>query len=169
MYSPRIRFAVWLTWRARSRSKPVSMLSAAASSSEGRLRLIKRVQSGSPIAQVTAEAGIARATLSKWVSRYRTGGPDALEDRSGASWHRSTQTPPEAVDLIEEWRRTRKWFIHITHELQSRDVTISVRTVTRWLDRVGMNRHRDMPPPERPTEWWCGSMRASQDTRSTWM
>ena len=31
---PRIRFAVWLTWRARSRSKPVSMLSAAASSSE---------------------------------------------------------------------------------------------------------------------------------------
>ena len=34
VYRPRIRFAVWLTWRARSRSKPVSMLSAAASSSE---------------------------------------------------------------------------------------------------------------------------------------
>ena len=31
---PRTRLAVWLTWRARSRSKPVSMLSAAASSSE---------------------------------------------------------------------------------------------------------------------------------------
>ena len=31
---PRIRFAVWVTARARSRSKPVSMLSAAASSSE---------------------------------------------------------------------------------------------------------------------------------------
>ena len=34
VYRPRIRFAVWLTWRARSKSKPVSMLSAAASSSE---------------------------------------------------------------------------------------------------------------------------------------
>ena len=31
---PRMRPSVWLTWRARSRSKPVSMLSAAASSSE---------------------------------------------------------------------------------------------------------------------------------------
>ena len=31
---PRIRPLAWLTWRARSRSKPVSMLSAAASSSE---------------------------------------------------------------------------------------------------------------------------------------
>ena len=31
---PRMRPLVWLTWRARSRSKPVSMLSAAVSSSE---------------------------------------------------------------------------------------------------------------------------------------
>ena len=34
VYRPRIRLAVWLTCLARSRSKPVSMLSAAASSSE---------------------------------------------------------------------------------------------------------------------------------------
>jgi len=32
VYRPRTRLAVWLTWRARSRSKPVSMLSATASS-----------------------------------------------------------------------------------------------------------------------------------------
>ena len=31
---PRMRPSVWLTWRAGSRSKPVSMLSAAVSSSE---------------------------------------------------------------------------------------------------------------------------------------
>ena len=34
VYRPRIWLAVWLTWRARSRLKPVSMLGAAASSSE---------------------------------------------------------------------------------------------------------------------------------------
>ena len=34
VHGPRIRLAVWLTCLARSRSKPVSMLSAAASSSE---------------------------------------------------------------------------------------------------------------------------------------
>ena len=33
VYRPRMRLETWLTWRARSRSKPVSMLSAAASSS----------------------------------------------------------------------------------------------------------------------------------------
>ena len=39
MTGPRIRSLVWLTWRARSRSKPVSMLSAAASSSEALMAL----------------------------------------------------------------------------------------------------------------------------------
>ena len=34
MYRPRIRLVVWLTWRARSRSNPVSIDKAAASSSE---------------------------------------------------------------------------------------------------------------------------------------
>lgn len=38
---------------------------------QGRYRLVMRVQAGRPIAHVAAEAGIARATLSKWVARYR--------------------------------------------------------------------------------------------------
>jgi len=49
---------------------------------QGRYRLVMRVQAGRPIAHVAAEAGIARATLSKWVARYRQGGTEALEDRS---------------------------------------------------------------------------------------
>ena len=39
----------------------------------GRNRLVMRVQAGRPIAHVAAEAGIARATLSKWVARHRQG------------------------------------------------------------------------------------------------
>ncbi len=68
---------------------------------EGRLRLIERVQAAGPIAHVAAEAGIARATVSKWVARYRIHGEAGLQDRSSARWHRPTQTPPEVVDLIE--------------------------------------------------------------------
>ena len=36
---PRIRLALWLTWRARSRSNPVSIDKAAASSSEALMAL----------------------------------------------------------------------------------------------------------------------------------
>ena len=49
---------------------------------QGRYRLVMRVQAGRPIAHVAAEAGIARATLSKWVARYRQGGISELEDRA---------------------------------------------------------------------------------------
>ncbi|VEI15844.1 Transposase and inactivated derivatives [Actinomyces viscosus] len=114
---------------------------------QGRYRLVMRVQSGRPIAHVAAEAGIARATLSKWVARYRQGGTEALEDRSSAPVHRPTQTSAETVDLIEHWRRTHKWSARrISHELAARGTVVSVRTVTRWLDRAGLNRRRDTRP-----------------------
>ena len=110
-----------------------------------------RVQAGRPIAHVAAEAGSARATLSKWVARYRQGGAQALEDRSSAPAHRPTRTSTETVDLIEHWRRTHKWSARrISHELAARGTVVSVRTVTRWLDRAGLNRRRDIDPTGRP-------------------
>ena len=110
-----------------------------------------RVQAGRPIAHVAAEAGSARATLSKWVARYRQGGAQALEDRSSVPAHRPTRTSTETVDLIEHWRRTHKWSARrISHELAARGTVVSVRTVTRWLDRAGLNRRRDIDPTGRP-------------------
>ena len=118
---------------------------------QGRYRLVMRVQAGRPIAHVAAEAGIARATLSKWVARYRQGGTEALEDRSSAPAHRPTQTSAETVDLIEHWRRTHKWSARrISHELAVRGTVVSVRTVTRWLDRAGLNRRGDIDPTGQP-------------------
>ena len=111
---------------------------------QGRYRLVMRVQAGRPSAHVAAEAGIARATLSKWVARYRQGGTEALEDHSSAPAHRPTQTSAETVDLIEHRRRTHKWSARrISHELAVRGTVVSARTVTRWLDRAGLNRRRD--------------------------
>ena len=114
---------------------------------QGRYRLVMRVQAGRPIAHVAAEAGIARATLSKWVARYRQGGVPALEDRSSAPFHCPARTSAETVDLIEHWRRTHKWSARrISHELAVRGTVVSARTVTRWLDRAGLNRRRDTRP-----------------------
>ena len=64
---------------------------------QGRYRLVMRVQAGRPIAHVAAEAGIARATLSKWVARYRQKGISELEDRSSAPFHCPTRTSAETV------------------------------------------------------------------------
>ena len=114
---------------------------------QGRYRLVMRVQTGRPIAHVAAEAGIARATLSKWVARYRQGGISELEDRSSAPLHCPARTSAETVDLIEHWRRTHKWSARrISHELAVRGTVVSVRTVTRWLDRAGLNRRGDTRP-----------------------
>lgn len=114
---------------------------------QGRLRLIQRVLAGRPVAHVAAEMGVSRATAHKWLARYRSGGEDALEDRSSAPWRRPTQTAPQVVDLIEDWRRTHKWSARrITHELTTRGESVSVRTVTRWLERAGLGRRRDIDP-----------------------
>ena len=47
--------------------------------------LVKRViVDGWPTATVGEQLGISRATVYKWVRRYRTEGLPGLEDRSGA-------------------------------------------------------------------------------------
>ena len=85
--------------------------------------------------------------VSKWVARYRQGGISELEDRSSAPIHCSARTSAETVDLIEHWRRTHKWSARrISHELAVRGTVVSVRTVTRWLDRAGLNRRGDTRP-----------------------
>ena len=115
----------------------------------GRQRAVDQVlERGRPIAHVAAEFHIARATLSKWVSRYRELGVVGLEDRSSAPAHRPTRLEGWVVELIEHWRRKLKWSARrIARELADRhDVRCCVRTVTRWLDRLGLNRIRDITP-----------------------
>ncbi|MEU6976994.1 leucine zipper domain-containing protein [Streptomyces sp. NPDC046371] len=49
-----------------------------------------------PIAHVAAEAGVSRACLSTWKSRYDTYDEAGLQDHS--SVHSPSQTPPEVVE-----------------------------------------------------------------------
>ena len=124
-----------------SRNAPLTVL--------GRQRAVAQViGKGRPIAHVAAEFHIARATLSKWVSRYRDHGVVGLEDRSSAPAERPSRLAAWVVELIEHWRRKRKWSARrIARELADRHhIRCCVRTVTRWLDRLGLNRIRDIAP-----------------------
>ena len=114
----------------------------------GRHRLVSRViTEGRPVAHVAAEAGIARSTLTKWVHRYHHGGPHALEDHSSAPATRPTRLPVEVIELIDTWLRHKKWSARrIHHELSAQGHTCCLRTVSRWLHRLGISRRKDLDP-----------------------
>ncbi|WIE71583.1 IS481 family transposase [Curtobacterium sp. MCJR17_020] len=113
---------------------------------EGRRRLIERCRTR-PISHVAAEMGISRACASKWVNRWRQHGGLGLEDRSSAPGTSPTATPAHVVSRIEQLRRDGKHSARrIVTELAADQVVISVRTVTRVLDRLGLNRRRHIDP-----------------------
>ena len=113
---------------------------------EGRYRLVQRCQHR-PIAHVAAEAGVSRACLSKWKARYDREGLDGLRDRSSAPHARPTIASPEVVDLIETWRREHHWTARaIRRELAAHGHDVSLATVGRWLQRLGISRLRDLDP-----------------------
>ena len=112
----------------------------------GRLRLVLRCESR-PIAHVAAEAGVSRQCLSKWKTRYDDLGDAGLVDRPSVPHRTPTQVPADVVEQIETWRRTHKWTARQIHlELIRTGHTVSLATVSRWLVRLGINRHRDIDP-----------------------
>ena len=132
---------------------------------EGRRRLIARCQTR-PIAHVAAEMGISRACAGKWVGRYRDHGELGLEDRPSVPRHQPTATDPAVVARIEQLRRMRKCSARrIAFELAGDGITISVRTVSRHLARLGLNRRRFVDPtgesnrtPRKTNARWPGHM-----------
>jgi transposase len=132
---------------------------------EGRRRLIQRCQAR-PIAHVAAEMGISRQCASKWVNRYRRFGDAGLLDRPSAPLGQPTATPARIVTRIEAMRRDHKWSARrIAHELAADGVTVSVRTVSRQLVHLGLNRRRFLDPtgetnraPRRIHARWPGHM-----------
>ena len=73
------------------------------------------------------------------------------------------------VARIEAVRRERKWSARrITHELAGEGVTISVRTVSRQLAHLGLNRRRFIDPTGENNRNPVASTHAGQATWSTW-
>src|SRR5699024_6200654 len=107
----------------------------------GRERAVDQViRKGRPIAHVAAEFHIARATLSKWVARYRDHGVPGLEVRSCATAGRPSRLAAGVAEQIQHGRRKRQWSARrIARELADpHHIRRCVRTLTRWLDRLGL-------------------------------
>lgn len=134
----------------------------------GRLRMVRRhLHDGIPKAHVAAEFRVSRPTVATWVARYLEASEAGLADRPSTPRYSSTRTPATVVELIETRRRGRKWSARRIHRhLVERAVTISLRTVGRWLHRLRISRLRDLTPdghdlrrpPRRIRAAWPGHM-----------
>jgi transposase InsO family protein len=79
----------------------------------GRARIVERyLVEGWPAARVAEAAGVSRATVHKWVRRYRDEGPEGLLDRTSAPHRRPGALPPAQVRRILSARRRTGWGPH---------------------------------------------------------
>jgi transposase InsO family protein len=134
----------------------------------GRLRMVLRhLEDGVPKAHVAAEFRVSRPTVTTWVTRYLEAGEAGLLDRSSAPHNSRTHTPAAVVELIEALRRERKWSARRIHRhLLGLGYELHLRTVGRWLARLGISRLRNLTPdgddlrrPVRPIRAaWPGHM-----------
>jgi transposase len=88
-----------------------------------------------------AEFKVSAKTAAKWVRRYRQGGPSGLHDRSSRPLHLRQPTPVEIVGRVEVLRRQRWAGFRIAEQ-----TGLSRSTVSRILQRLGINRIRDLDP-----------------------
>jgi transposase InsO family protein len=67
--------------------------------------IIDRRLAGWPAARIAEQLGISRATVHKWVRRYREEGLDGLVDRSSRPHTSPTRTPPQTEEQILRLRQ----------------------------------------------------------------
>lgn len=109
----------------------------------GRLAMVRVVvDHGWPQARVAERFQVARGTVSKWVSRYRAGGEDALQDRSSRPHASPHRTPQRTERRIIGLRVNRRWGPHrIAYHLGLPQSTVS-KVLTRY--RVPLLGHIDV-------------------------
>jgi transposase len=98
--------------------------------------MVNQVLSGWTQAEVARQFRVSRATVSKWLSRYREGGRSGLLDRSSRPVRSPRLTSKRVVRAIHSLRRRRSWGPHrIGWELG-----IARSTVYAVLRRAGISR-----------------------------
>ncbi|TFD84760.1 IS481 family transposase, partial [Cryobacterium psychrotolerans] len=102
---------------------------------EGRLKLAQLVvRDGWAQARVAERLQVSRATVSKWVTRYRAHGRDGLEDRSSRPHASPSRTDRRTERRIIALRFTRRWGPHrIGYHLH-----LPQSTVSKVLNRYNM-------------------------------
>ena len=110
---------------------------------EGRLKLVRLVlEDGWTQARVAERLQVSRATVSRWVSRFRAQGPSGLTDRSSRPKRSPRQTARRTERRIIALRFTRRWGPHrIGYHLGLPQSTVS-KVLSRY--RMPLLGHLDM-------------------------
>lgn len=103
--------------------------------------MIQRVMKGKSVSQVAAELAVSRRTVYKWLARYRSGGEEALHNRSSRPHRSPRRLAVERVATIAALRRRRKSSLEIAHLL-----SLPVSSVTLELRRLGLSRLPSLEP-----------------------
>lgn len=109
----------------------------------GRERLVKMVLGGQTPKAVSEAVGVCPRTVRKWVERYEREGMPGLQDRSSRPRRLHRPTPQPVVELVEALRRQR-----LTGKAIAAEVGVSPATVSRVLQRLGLNKLSALAPAE---------------------
>jgi transposase InsO family protein len=113
-------------------------------SSYGRTLIAQRVVELGWSVKATAEAaGVSRTTVYNWVARYRSGGIDAMADRSSAPLRRPRALPRSEIKRILRARRRLKVGPHHLSDHLGR----ARSTIYDVLRREGLSRMADLDRP----------------------
>ena len=110
----------------------------------GRERIVRQVASGQTPKAIGEAAGVCPRTVRKWVGRYRREGSAGLHDRSSRPHRLHRPTPQAIVDAGRALRRQR-----YTGKQIAAEVGVSPATVSRILQRLGLNKLSALEPPSR--------------------
>jgi transposase InsO family protein len=103
---------------------------------EGRLRICRRIESGTPIAHVAQAMGLSRRCASKWWRRYVELGVDGLQDRSS----RPRRSPTRVSECVEAKICRRRRSDKVGPDRLAIHLDLPASTVYRVLVRHDLNR-----------------------------
>ena len=111
---------------------------------KGRGAMVRSViEGGLTKAAAALQFNMTAKTVAKWVNRFQEEGVDGLRDRSSRPHSLPGQTPPATCAAVEALRRQR----HTGKQIAA-EVGVSPATVSRILQRLGLNRLSALEPAE---------------------
>jgi transposase InsO family protein len=114
----------------------------------GREHMVTMVLGGQTPKAAGEAVGVCPRTVRKWLDRFRAEGLAGLQDRSSRPDHLRQPTPQATVDRIGALRRQR-----LTGKAIAAETGVSTATVSRLLERLGLNRLSALEPAEPPRRY----------------
>jgi transposase len=110
---------------------------------KGREPMVRCVEAGLSRTAAARQFNTTPKTVAKWVERFRAGGVEGLRYRSSRPLSLPSQTAPATCAAVEALRRQR-----YTGKQIAAEVGVSPATVSRILQRLGLNKLSALEPAE---------------------